>query len=144
MFKWKRYNSICSGHGSHAWIALVSKSTSKTKKHSLRRKNKADVINITERFDSMHSAVILITTVYPVVKTPFQFLYFLAYDILLMMTAESVLSKRPILRFTAALFFLFELFSFHIYCKPLIERIRQFCRIYKKQESCTRKSRMTN
>ena len=33
-----------------------------------------------------------------------------------MMTAEFMLSKRPVLRFTAALFFLLKLFSSHIYC----------------------------
>ena len=37
---------------------------------------------------------------------------------LLMMTAESMLSKRSVLRFTLALFFLIKLFSFHIYCIP--------------------------
>ena len=35
---------------------------------------------------------------------------------LLMMTADSMLSKRPVLRFTVALFFLLELLSSHIYC----------------------------
>ena len=35
-------------------------------------------------------------------------LYCLAYGTLLVMTAESTLSKRPVLRFTVALFFLFE------------------------------------
>ena len=35
-----------------------------------------------------------------------------------MMTAEFMLSKRPVLRFTAALFFLLKLFSSHIYCIP--------------------------
>ena len=34
-----------------------------------------------------------------------------------MMTAESRLSKRPVLRVIVALFFL-KLFSFHIYCIP--------------------------
>ena len=37
---------------------------------------------------------------------------------LLMMTAESMLSKRSVLRITVALFFLFELFSSQIYCIP--------------------------
>ena len=32
------------------------------------------------------------------------------------MTAKSMLLKRPVLRFTAALFFLVKLFSSHIYC----------------------------
>ena len=32
------------------------------------------------------------------------------------MTAESMLSKRPVLRFTVALFFLLKLSSSHIYC----------------------------
>ena len=35
-----------------------------------------------------------------------------------MMTAEFMLSKRPVLRFTAALFFLLKLFSSHVYCIP--------------------------
>ena len=43
-----------------------------------------------------------------------------ALHTLLMMTAEFMLSKRPVLRFTAALFFLLKLFSSHIYCKPYI------------------------
>ena len=38
-----------------------------------------------------------------------------ALHTLLMMTAEFMLSKRPVLRFTAALFFLLKLFSSHIY-----------------------------
>ena len=33
-----------------------------------------------------------------------------------MMTAESMLSKRPVLRITVTLIFLIQLFSFHIYC----------------------------
>ena len=33
-----------------------------------------------------------------------------------MMTAESILSKRLVLRFIVALLFLFKLFSSHIYC----------------------------
>ena len=37
---------------------------------------------------------------------------------LLMMTVEFMLSKRPVLIFTAALFFLLKLFSSHIYCIP--------------------------
>ena len=41
-----------------------------------------------------------------------------ALHTLLMMTAEFMLSKRPVLRFTAALFFLLKLFSSHIYCNP--------------------------
>ena len=41
-----------------------------------------------------------------------------ALHTLLMMTAEFMLSKRPVLRFTAALFFLLKLFSSHIYCVP--------------------------
>ena len=39
------------------------------------------------------------------------------------MTAESMLSKRPVLRFTAALFFLLKLFSSHIYCMPHYYRL---------------------
>ena len=37
---------------------------------------------------------------------------------LLMMTAESMLSKRPVLGFIMALFFLLNLFSSHINCIP--------------------------
>ena len=33
-----------------------------------------------------------------------------------MMTAESMLSKRPVLTIFAALFFLLKLFSSHVYC----------------------------
>ena len=33
-----------------------------------------------------------------------------------MMTSESMLSKRPVLRFTVVLFFLLKLFSSHIHC----------------------------
>ena len=40
------------------------------------------------------------------------------FDNMTMMTAESMLSKRPVLRITAALFFLLKLFSSHIYCIP--------------------------
>ena len=36
-----------------------------------------------------------------------------------MMTTESMLSKRPPLRFPVVLFILFKLFSFHIYCIPI-------------------------
>ena len=41
-----------------------------------------------------------------------------ALHTLLMMTAEFMLSKRPVLKFTAALFFLLKLFSSHIYFMP--------------------------
>ena len=41
-----------------------------------------------------------------------------------MMTAEFMLSKRPVLRFTAALFFLLKLFSSHIYCILMSEALR--------------------
>ena len=37
---------------------------------------------------------------------------------LLMITAESMLSKRPVLRITVVLLFLLKLFSSHIYCIP--------------------------
>ena len=43
---------------------------------------------------------------------------------LLMMTSESMLSKRPVLRFTAALFYLLKLLSSHIYCI-----LKQFSRL---------------
>ena len=45
-------------------------------------------------------------------------LFCTALHTLLMMTAEFMLSKRPVLRFTAALFYLLKLFSSHIYCIP--------------------------
>ena len=38
---------------------------------------------------------------------------------MLMMTAESMLLKRPVLRFTVVIFFLFKLFSSHVYCGPI-------------------------
>ena len=43
-----------------------------------------------------------------------------------MMTAEFMLSKRPVLRFTAALFFLLKLFSSHIYCIPKFNEFLHF------------------
>ena len=47
-----------------------------------------------------------------------------AWHTLLMMTAESMLSKRlTVLRIPVALFFLFKLFSSHIYCIPLHKSI---------------------
>ena len=36
-----------------------------------------------------------------------------------MMTAKSMLSKRPVLRLTVVLLFLVKLFSFHIRCIPI-------------------------
>ena len=56
----------------------------------------------TGRFDNIDSTVI-ISSVCKEVHT------------LLMITAESMLSKRPVLRFTVTLLFFLELFSFHIY-----------------------------
>ena len=38
---------------------------------------------------------------------------------MLMMTAESMLSKRPVLRFTVVLLFFLKVFSSHVYCIPI-------------------------
>ena len=43
-----------------------------------------------------------------------------ALHTLLMMTAESTLSKRAILRFAVALLFPLKLFSSHVYCIDLL------------------------
>ena len=78
----------------------------------LRRKNKAAINLKTGRFDNINLAVI-ISRVCKAVQNCCT-----ALHTLLMMTAEFMLSKRPVLRFTAALFFLLKLFSSHIYCIP--------------------------
>ena len=44
-----------------------------------------------------------------------------------MMTAESTLSKRAVLRFTVALLFLLMLFSSHIYCTNLSGYKSELC-----------------
>ena len=67
----------------------------------LRRKNKAAVNHKTGRFD-INSAVIM-SSVCKAVQN----------------CKEFMLSKRPVLRFTAALFFLLKLFLSHIYCIPI-------------------------
>ena len=66
--------------------------------NSLRRKNKAALILDIGRFDNIDSAVII----------AFQFCA--ALLTLLMMTVESMLSKRPVSRISATLFFLLQLF----------------------------------
>ena len=75
-----------------------------------------------KRLDNINSAVIISSVCEAVQNTisyNFQNLQFCtALHTLLMMTAEFMLSKRPVLRFTAALFFLLKLFSSHIYCIP--------------------------
>ena len=53
------------------------------------------------------------------------FQFFTALLKLLMMTSESMLSKRPVLKFTAILFFLQMLFSSQIYCIP--NQIKSLC-----------------
>ena len=50
-----------------------------------------------------------------------------ALHTLLMMTAEFMLSKRPVLRFIVALLFLLTLFSSHIYCKLFSSFFFMFC-----------------
>ena len=62
--------------------------------HLLRRKSKATVNFRTGPFDNIDSVMIT----------------------LLMIAEESMLSKRPVLRFSAALLFLLQLLSSHIYC----------------------------
>ena len=84
---------------------------------NLIRKNKAAVNLKTGRFDNINSAVIISSVCKAVQNCKFCTAQFCtALHTLLMMTAEFMLSKRPVLRFTAALFFLLKLFSSHIYC----------------------------
>ena len=71
------------------------------------KENKVTVIVKTGRFDNIDSAVIIRS-----VSKAFQFCTTLLT--LLMMTAGSMLSKRPVLRITEALFFLLQLFSSHM------------------------------
>ena len=85
-----------------------------TKYFYLRRKNKAAVNLKTGRFDNINSAVIISSVCKAVQNCKMNLLQFCtALHTLLMMTAEFMLSKRPVLRFTAALFFLLKLFSSH-------------------------------
>ena len=76
----------------------------------LRRQNKATVILKLGRFYNLASAVISNRSK----AVQFSVLYCFAYT--LMMTAESLLSKRPVLTIAVALFFLFALFSSHLFC----------------------------
>ena len=70
----------------------------------LRRKNTAKGVCKTGRFEDIDSAVIISSA----------FLH-----VLLIMTAEFMLSKRPVLRIIVALLFFFKLFSSYIYCVSL-------------------------
>ena len=78
-------------------------------KNSLRRKNKAAVNLKTERFDDIGLGVTISSVC--------------MYNTLLMVTAKPVLSKRPVLRFTAALFFLLNMASF----SESHKKVRIFC-----------------
>ena len=89
------------------------------------RKNKAAVNLKTGRFDNINSAVIISSVCKAVqnninsaviISSVYKSQFCTALHTLLMMTAEFMLSKRSVLRFTAALFFLLKLFSSHIYC----------------------------
>ena len=78
------------------------------------RKSEATGNLKTGRFDNADSAVIISSVCKVAKNRSLQFCT--ALHTLLMMTAESMLSKRPVLRFTVALLFLFTLFSSH--CVP--------------------------
>ena len=69
-----------------------------------RKKSKTRPNLKTGRFDNIDSAVIIssVSTILPSLRC--------------MMTAESMLSKRPVLQFIAVVFFLLKLFLSHIYC----------------------------
>ena len=72
-------------------------------KNSLKRKNRAVVIFKTERFDNINSAVII--------KVSKEVQNCLALSCL-HCTAESMLSKRPVLRIIVALFVLIQILLF--------------------------------
>ena len=83
--------------------------------NSIRWKNKATVNLKTERFNNIDSAVIISNVskaVHNCERLWFRafFQFYTALLTLLMMTAESMLSKRLILRFTETLFFLLKMF----------------------------------
>ena len=81
------------------------------------RKNKATVNLKTGRFDSVDSAVINSGVCKAVLNCKYTTKQCkTALHTLLMITAESMLSKPAVLRFTATLFFFLKLFSSHIYC----------------------------
>ena len=75
----------------------------------LSRKNKATAIRESGRFDNIDVAVIISSVSKTVKNLKFT---------LLMITAEYILSKRPVLRFIVVLLFLLKLFSSPIYCIP--------------------------
>ena len=75
------------------------------RKKNLRRKNKISVILTTGRFDNIDLAVITSTVYARQYKTEKQLQFCTALLSLLMMTAESMLSQRPVVRITEILFF---------------------------------------
>ena len=72
-------------------------------------KNEVTEILKTRRFDIIDSAVIISTVI-----------SFVLYRLvaLLLITAESILSKHLVLRIIVALFFLLYLSSSYVYCNP--------------------------
>ena len=86
-------------------------------KANLRKKSKATVNLKIGRFNNIplvDAAVLISSVCMAVPKSKLEFCTVL--HALLMMTAESILSKCPVLRFAVALFLLLKLFSSHIYC----------------------------
>ena len=88
-----RQHKIKTGHFDNINSAVIISSVRKA------------VQNKTGRFDDINSAVIISS----VCKAVQHLQFCTALHTLLMMTAEFMLSKRPVLRFTAALFFLLKL-----------------------------------
>ena len=82
--------------------------------NSLRRNSAATVSFKTGRFDNIGSAEIIKSVSKAVQNRKRVCEFCTALLTLLMITAESMLSKRPILRFTVALFFSF-LLGFHLF-----------------------------
>ena len=75
--------------------------------------NKTTIILKTRRFDKVDSGVIIISSVSEAIRRNQVCTAFLT---LMMITGESMLSKRPVLRIIVASLFLLRLFSFYIYC----------------------------
>ena len=86
-------------------------------RNSLRRKNKSTVIHKIGRLDNIDSAFIISGISKAVQNRKF---------VLLMTTADSMLSNRSVLRITVTLFFLLKLFSSRICCNPKIRTVCHF------------------
>ena len=72
--------------------------------------NKGTQIRKIGRFDDIDSPVIISSACKAIQNSKTLF------TLLMMMTAESTLSKRPVLKTTVVLFFFLKLFSSHNYC----------------------------